>query len=315
MSTTELLAIIDEKDKEIDRLKAEIEQYKNPPPNDWHSWIDSLLNIYLHQFESVTIQSEAKLGVQPPRADFVIVNDDQHVDLLLEIFDIFREHNIIEFKSPDDELSLFTLRKGIGYAQFYIYVMHEKGIDIKPDQVTLTFIRDRKPNKLLKELGDHVEPGPVEGIYYINWGADFPIQIIHSAALKGEKYVGLRTISDDPSIEDIAEMFKLSSEETDPAVKAFYSAYWSISAKLTGEKLEEAKRRFPEMAKTIFDIFKPEIDEKVSDAVKADRTANLFAYVQKGGMTADFAAKESGMTVDDFKASMQEAGYTVPETA
>ena len=61
------------------------------------------------------------------------------------------------------------------------------------------------------------------------------------------------------------------------------------------------------MAKTIFDIFKPEIDELTRN--------NLFAYVQKGGMTVDFAAKEVGMSVTDFIASMQKAGYTVPETA
>ena len=65
------------------------------------------------------------------------------------------------------------------------------------------------------------------------------------------------------------------------------------------------------MARTIFDIFKPEIDEEINNAV----TAHLFKYVQNGGMTVDFAAKEADMDVADFMASMREAGYKVPETA
>ena len=69
------------------------------------------------------------------------------------------------------------------------------------------------------------------------------------------------------------------------------------------------------MARTIFDIFKPEIDEEINNAVTADRTANLFTYVQEGGMTVDFAAKKADLSVADFIASMKEAGYKVPETA
>ena len=211
LTREELLAISQEQQKEIDELKAEIERMRTPPPNDWHSWMDALLHIMLYPHKSVKIWSEAKLGVQPPRADFVVVNEDKLVDLGFEIFDIFREHNIIEFKSPDDELSVFTICKGIGYVEFYIYVMHENGIDVNLDQVTLTFVRDARPDKLLKELADYVEEGSIEGIYYIkNWSApDFPIQIIHSAVLKGDKYAGLRVISDDPSVDDIGEMFTI----------------------------------------------------------------------------------------------------------
>ncbi len=65
------------------------------------------------------------------------------------------------------------------------------------------------------------------------------------------------------------------------------------------------------MARTLMDLLKPEIDEEI----RADRKTNLFTYAQKGGMTVDFAAKEVGMSVTDFIASMQKAGYTVPETA
>ena len=316
LSLDEMLSIIEEQKKKIEYLEAETGQIRTSPPSDWHSWIDIVLHMFLHGYKSVKIHSELKLGVQPPRTDFVVVNEDQHVDLELEIFDIFREHNIIEFKSPGDELSIYTICKGIGYVGFYIYVMHRKGIDVDLNQVTLTFVRDTRPDKLLRELADHIEEGPVKGIYYIkNWEIKYPIQIIHSAALKGEKYAGLRVISNDPSVEDIGEMFKQSSNESDPVIRELFNAYWKISAKLTGEKLEEAKRRYPEMAKTIFDIFKPEIDEKINMAVDSSTRNNLFRYVYDGAMTADYAAKEAGMNTVDFIASMKQAGYNVPETA
>ena len=42
------------------------------------------------------------LGAQPPRADFVVVKDEDIIDLGLGVFKGFRRRNILEFKSPDE---------------------------------------------------------------------------------------------------------------------------------------------------------------------------------------------------------------------
>ena len=66
------------------------------------------------------------------------------------------------------------------------------------------------------------------------------------------------------------------------------------------------------MARTILDIFKPEIDEKIDIAVSEAIRNNLFVYVQRGDMALDRAAQNAGMTPVDFAAQMSEAGYSLP---
>ena len=287
-----------------EELISRIRELEPPPPSDWHSWMDAMLHIALHAYP-VHIERELVLGNQPPRADFLVLKEDRVVDLGLRIFRIFREHNIIEFKSPDDELSERVLWKCVGYAGFYINAR-----SIPASQVTLTLMRGAKPVKLFRELERCVEPDESGGIYHIkNWRVDLPIQIIVTSELEGPEYAGFRAISKKPSVQDIAQMFRFSETDIRPDILDFYRAYLSISTRLAGEIMEIAKRRYPEMDKTIFDIFKPEIDAKSNQARKND----LYEYVQDGDLSLDTASKRMGLTPSAFSRQMAEAGYTVPK--
>ena len=66
------------------------------------------------------------------------------------------------------------------------------------------------------------------------------------------------------------------------------------------------------MAKTWRDIF--EIDQEIDNARADERRTNLYDYVQKGGMTIDFAASEAGISTDQFRSEMTRHGYRVPQT-
>ena len=88
--------IADMTPEEIDALTKEqliawIRELEPPPPTDWHSWMDAMLHIALHKYP-VEIVREYLLGNQPPRADFLILEEEQVIDLGLRIFKIFREH-------------------------------------------------------------------------------------------------------------------------------------------------------------------------------------------------------------------------------
>ena len=73
------------------------------------------------------------------------------------------------------------------------------------------------------------------------------------------------------------------------------------------------------MERTIFDIFKPEIDAKIDWAVKnaVSKTASetrhnmLYELVQDGDLTLGKAAKRIGMTPAEFSQHMKEAGYAI----
>ena len=162
LSRSELIGCLKkaEADKEelmgkINELSAKIEDLTTPPHNDWHSWFYILLNIVLHRFKKnkVKIDREVVLEAMPPRADFIVVEEGEIVDLMLGVFKFFKKSNIIEFKNPDDELSESILWKVVGYAGFYI-----ERFGAKADDITLTLIRGAKPIKMFKKLERFIKP-------------------------------------------------------------------------------------------------------------------------------------------------------------
>ena len=300
---------LDELEKTVAEQAKIIEGFK-PPQNDWHSWFYILLNIVLHKFkkDQVKILREVVLGAMPPRADFIVVEEGDIIDLGLDVFKFFLKYNIIEFKSPDDELTSFVLWKVVGYAGFYID--HDK---VSSDEVTLTLFRGAKPVKLLEELKGYVKNGPAKGIYTIEgWKVDFPIQIVVTTELEGEEYAAFRTISKKPAIDDIRLVMEMAEKESDPAIKQFLREYLEMLSNLDNDIVEEVNRRYPDMARTWRDIFG--VDDEISTARADERRTNLYIYVQDGDMQLDRAAQRAGMSTADFSNAMANAGYTVPQT-
>ena len=230
---------------------------------------------------------------------------DGIVDMGLQIFRIFRKTNILEFKSPDDDLNESILWKVVGYAGFYI-----SKFNVPADEVTLTLFRGAKPVKLLKDMQDFIEPDEAKGIYHIkDWKVSFPIQIVVTTELEGTEYAGFRAISKNPKPEDVRQILSEVLNERNVNVINWYRDYLDLFSKLDTEMIEDAKRRYPEMAKTWRDIFKPEIDEWMAD----NTLTNLFTYVQDGDMPIDRAARRAGMSVAEFEESMRKAGFNVPQ--
>ena len=61
---------------------------------------------------------------------------------------IFRRHNIVEYKSPEDYLSIDDFYKVYGYACFY--KSDTKHVDeIKSNEITISFACEKRPEKLL----------------------------------------------------------------------------------------------------------------------------------------------------------------------
>ena len=307
----------------VESQRAEIAALDNPPPNDWHSMAYAMLHIILFRFKQVNIKHEFPLGAQPPRADFIVVDDNETIDLDSAVFKIFRKTNIIEFKSPDDELSEQVLWKVVGYASLYIA---KYGVD--DCDITITLLRDTKPVKLLKELADFVELGDANdtddaddangdnGIYYIkDWKVGFPIQIVVTSSLKGKENTGFRAISKNPRIEDIEQLLRDVSEAKDTDLIGWFRDFLDLFSRLDSETVEEMKRRDPDMARTWRDIFG--VDAEISNA-RADERANttrtnLYTYVQDGDMMLENAARRAGLTEEQFRTEMTNHGYRVPQ--
>jgi hypothetical protein len=171
------------------------ENQENSPEDDrisWHPAFFEAIQMELDEYrQDLQFISEYQLTTEPLRVDLVIIKKSKDIVIKKNIASIFRKENIVEYKSPEDYVSIRDYYQVYGYACIYQSL---KEIDIR--DLTLTFIESRHPRELLSHLGK--ERGyPVEekwpGIYIIS-GDIMPIQIIDSRRLSDEGNIWLKSL-------------------------------------------------------------------------------------------------------------------------
>ena len=87
----------------------------------WHPGFYGGIELELRENkESLEFITEWELSKKPVRVDMLIIKKSGETHIMNKIGHIFRKHNLIEYKSPDDELSIEVFYKTVGYAGLYI---------------------------------------------------------------------------------------------------------------------------------------------------------------------------------------------------
>jgi hypothetical protein len=161
---------------------------------------------------------------------------------------IFRSDNLLEFKSPEDYLSVRDFLKVYAYACLYAAITP----DVELSGVTLTFVEQRHPRELIGYLTKERHYGVEEtgpGIYVVR-GDYLPIQIIETKRLPVEENLWLRSLSND--LEGEAASIILEAEKG-AAREVPLSAYMDVLLRANPEAFMEAwkmgnrKRTFEEV--------------------------------------------------------------------
>ncbi|MBS6643783.1 MAG: hypothetical protein KH366_09395 [Clostridiaceae bacterium] len=97
-----------------------------------------------------------QLSIKPLLIDVLIIKVKKGGRIHKNIGKIFREYNIIEYKSPEDYLNINDYYKVLGYACLY-QADTEKVCQISPEEITITFVCTHFPQKLMKYLTDGKE--------------------------------------------------------------------------------------------------------------------------------------------------------------
>ena len=101
--------------------------------------------------DDLEFKREYNLSKKPLQMDLLIIEKRKGVQIQNEIGKIFRGHNIIEYKSPDDGMTIDNFFKTLGYAFLY------KGLGEKVNQIplrelTISLFRASIPKELLSQL-------------------------------------------------------------------------------------------------------------------------------------------------------------------
>ena len=314
-----------EKKAERKLIRDRLKELNASPRSDWHREFERIIRGDARPYgKDVDIRIEEELGIDPPRVDYLILDDKKRLMAHTKaIYRIFRQHNIVEYKNPNDSLNMRVISKIIGYGNFYIGLAEHEG-DRPRNEVTLSLYRDKANKELFDEM---IENGTlvktdVPGIYNVQKLTELPFQIVIGSELEGDEHAEFRLLTNHAKENDVRIVAEKLENSTDTQVqedgKKLFEFIESRTPGITRtvlNELDEKEGGHEKLASILMDVLKPEIDEKVNTAVDNATRTIYFTLVQKGKMTLDDAADEANMTINDFSAAMTNAGYKLPQMA
>ncbi len=265
----------------------------------WHPAFYGAAELELRENkEELEFHQEYNLSKEPLRVDLLVVRRLADVQVKNEIGHIFRQYNIVEYKSPGDGLSIDTFYKTVGYA----LPIHE---------MSISFFREAYPGKLftkLESLGMEIK-NPYPGIYYIRqWQAMPDIQIVVTGVVDPEKHPALRVLSRNVKEEDARAFVQEASKLTEPEDRNNVDAVLDASVAANRELYETIRRDDPFMCEALRELMKDEIAEREQKADEKARQENSIELIgnlmETMKMTAEQAMDALKVPVNDRKKYM-----------
>ena len=180
----------------------------------WHPGFVAAMKLELRDYnDQLTFHEEHLLNPKPIQIDLLIIEKTEDLVIKEPIGRHFRRHNIFEYKSPGDDLSVDNFFKTMGYACIY-KAAAKKVNEIPAEDVLVTLVRADKPGKLLKWLREsYVVEESYPGVYYIENAGLFPVQIIVSDELPERDAIWLQSLTNRLQVLD-AKNLLANIEET-----------------------------------------------------------------------------------------------------
>ena len=252
----------------------------------WHPALYAGLQIELgEEAQKLVFENEHQLGTKPMEIDVLIIKKESESRIHKNIGRIYRKHNIIEYKSPDDSLSVDDFYKVHGYACFY--KSDAGAVDSIPiEEITVSFISYSYPRKLMRHWENvlHYTVKEAEtGIYYV-YGAMIPIQIIVTRELDEEKNLWLRCLTKQLDRTETAE--RLIKEYGRNKSNKLYESVMNIIVSANKKKFQEAGR----MCEALMEIAR----EKMKDELEAREKAGEERGEKRGEKRGEERGEKRG---------------------
>ena len=194
---------------------------------DWHIACQGAMQAILVDYrDELRFVPEYPLYSKPLRLDNIVIKTEPGLRIDKNIARHFLGHNIVEYKSYNDSLTVSKYHKAIAYAHLYPEASKAGYRD-----VTLTFICTRHPRELLKDLrssGVYDVTEPYGGIYAVE-GERFPVRIIEVKRLVGsdaDDAVWFECLRRDAKAETISRAIEL--EKGLPVGAVNTEPFWDI---------------------------------------------------------------------------------------
>jgi len=256
----------------------------------WHPAFVEAIQMELEEYsDSLEFYPEYQLSKEPLKIDCVVIKKAKDLVIKKNIAKIFREANLLEYKSPDDYISVDDFYKVYGYA--CLYASFER---LQITSLTVSFVESRYPEKLIRHLtavrGYNVEENS-PGIYTVK-GDILPVQIIDSRRLSADENLWLKSLTNNL---DPFSIMRINNEVVRHDKTVNVKMYLNVIAKANYYALEEAME-MREPAKSLEEVL-----VRTGIAARAEERAVLAVARNMANMGLPFETVVSATKLDPEK--------------
>ena len=230
----------------------------------WHPGFYGAAELeFLSNKGDLEFQREYNLSKEPVRMDLLIIKKLSDVRIENELGHIFKKFNVVEYKNPDDALTIDDYYKTVGYACLY-KGLGESVDQIPADELTISIFRESCPRemfKAMKKMGLEIEER-YPGIYYISGKqALFDTQIVVTKQLEKETHRTLRVLSKHVQEEDVRAFVEKAGKMTEPGDRNNIDAVLHVSVSANREIYEAIRRCDKIMCDALRELMKEDFEE------------------------------------------------------
>jgi len=213
----------------------------------WHPAFVGAIQLELAEYrDSLEFIPEFQLTMEPLRIDCVVIKKPKGLVIKKNIAAMFREVNILEYKSPDRNVSVADFYKVYAYACLYSYINK-----CPITGITITFVASRLPKKLfghLKNDRGYAVEETGHGIYTVK-GDIIPVQVIDSRKLSAGENLWLKGLRKRLGPVELLQLGDAGVKEDDALVNPYFHAIVHANP----NAIEEAKK-MSSSAKTLDEV-------------------------------------------------------------
>ncbi len=248
-------------------LEVQKGDYMKETKIQWHSAFVSAIGLdFGSDRADLIFEKEYNLNTKPLEIDLLVIKKEVSFQIASEIGKLFKGHNIVEYKSPEDHLDIDTFYKTLAYA--CLYKSYGKTVDaIKAEDITLSIVRETKPAGLFHYFIEHgCEIAKFSsGVYYIKGKIWFPTQIVVTDELDKASHIWVKGLSDNLSKEDFREMLDKRKQMTEKEDRELADSVLEVSISANREIVDELIGD-ESMYEALMEIMEPKIKQR-EDAI------------------------------------------------
>ena len=277
----------------------------------WHPGFVAAMNLEFAQDRTGLIfEKEYNLNTKPLEVDLLVIKKEASMKITNEIGNLFKGHNIMEYKSPEDGLDIDAFYKAGAYAGLY-KSYGDTSDAIKADDVTVSLVREVKPKGLFRYFREHnyMVSNPYHGIYYVEGAVLFPTQIIVTGELDEAAHVWLGALSERMEKQGMVRLLESVGRLSEKADKEFADSVLEVSIGANRNVIEELMGD-DNMCQALMEIMEPQLLLKENEWREEGRkeglilSGKIFRVVREcSDLTNERIAEEVGCSVEEVEST------------